>query len=606
MGKLIDCPSIGEHKDSKKFSAHQSNQNNYNNDIKDNEPFNAMNSTTFEGIIDHSQKIMESRDINNVKQNNEYNKKIENDKAIKGEIEKVKNENEEQIVNNNQVEEVNLQKLFQYKCLNENIQLKSKIKILKKKYNNIGFMKEKQSEYINEKKNLQSEIKALNKQNKDYIDLLNKEKNTYYNEKIKLEKEKNDINNRLNENILLLNQVNNEYSSEKIMLQNKITKLNNYCEKLKEENKEFKNQNKLSADRILILENKIAELSEVIIVGLDNIGATCYMNATLQSLSNTEKLTDYFLKEEHQLIPQTMSYEYQKVVKKLWNKKNNKKSYAPHSFKELLSKENSLFEGINANDSKDLINFLLEKFHQELNSTKANNTYNNMAISQQDQLDEKKMLNLFFLDFKNKYCSIISDLFYGVMETKSQCQGCNLTKYNFQIYSFIEFPLEQVNMYCIMNGLKSNNDTNNPDVSLGECFNYYCKTDLMNGDNQMYCNICKANCNALYSTNLYSLPNNLIINLNRGKNAIYQCNVKFPEKLNLFNFVSSREGNTYFELYAVISHIGPSSMSGHFIAYCKHKKDKKWYKYNDSFVEPCQQKEEFRNGMPYILFYQAL
>ena len=47
-------------------------------------------------------------------------------------------------------------------------------------------------------------------------------------------------------------------------------------------------------------------------------------------------------------------------------------------------------------------------------------------------------------------------------------------------------------------------------------------------------------------------------------------------------------------------------MSGHFIDYCKHKKDKKWYKYNDSFVEPCQQKEEFRNGMPYILFYQAL
>ena len=32
-----------------------------------------------------------------------------------------------------------------------------------------------------------------------------------------------------------------------------------------------------------------------------------------------------------------------------------------------MSKENPLFAGIQANDSKDLINFLLERFHQELN-----------------------------------------------------------------------------------------------------------------------------------------------------------------------------------------------------------------------------------------------
>jgi ubiquitin C-terminal hydrolase len=302
-----------------------------------------------------------------------------------------------------------------------------------------------------------------------------------------------------------------------------------------------------------------------------------------------------------------MSSEYYIVVKNLWDKKNNKKSYAPHSFKNLLSKENPLFEGVNANDSKDLINFLLERFHQELNSIDAESIQNNnIIINQQDQLDEQKMLNLFLFEFKKKYRSIISDLFYGVMETKSQCKGCNCMKYNFQVYSFIEFPLEQVNNYYIVNGLKVNNNNTNPDVNLLECFNYYCKVDLMNGDNQMYCNICKINCDALYSTSLYSLPNNLIINLNRGKNAIYNCKVNFPEKLNLLDFVTFQEGNTYFELYAVISHLGPSSMSGHFIAYCKHKKDKMWYKYNDSIVERCAQKDEFRSGMPYILFYQAL
>ena len=332
------------------------------------------------------------------------------------------------------------------------------------------------------------------------------------------------------------------------------------------------------------------------------------MNATLQSLYNTSNLSEYFLEKYKEDKNKIMANEYYTVVKNL-SEKNDAKSYAPHSFKNVLSRESPLFEGVNANDSKDLINFLIERFHQELNEIKTNKLDNNQLITQQDQLNEKKMLDLFLIDFKAKFNSVISNLFYGVMETKSKCQGCNSIKYNFQVFSFLEFPLEQVNKYCYTYHLRDNytsNNNSNPDVDLYECFNYYGHLDLMNGENQMYCNICKRNCDAFYQTNLYSLPNYLIINLNRGKGAVYQCKVNFPEKLNLLNFVTYQDGNTYFELYAVICHHGPSSMSGHFIAYCKNKIDKKWYIYNDSIVLPCQKKEEYRNGMPYILFYQAL
>ena len=333
------------------------------------------------------------------------------------------------------------------------------------------------------------------------------------------------------------------------------------------------------------------------------------MNATLQSLSNTSKLTHYFLKIFN-YIPsdynKRMSNEFYIVIKNLWDIKNHKNGFAPHSFKNVLSQENPLFAGIQANDSKDLINFLLERFHKELNEA-TNQQNNNYLITQVDQLDENKMRHLFFNEFKTKYRSIISNLFYGIMETKSKCQGCQKIKYNFQVYSFLEFPLEQVNKYCMTLGKRNKNQNNskNPDVDLYECFNYYGNVELMKGDNQMYCNICQRNCDALYATNLYSLPNYLIINLNRGKGAVYECKVNYPEKLNLLNFVTLQHGNTYFELYSVISHIGPSSMSGHFVAYCKHDLDKKWYKYNDSIVTPCK-KGEYNEGMPYILFYKAV
>ena len=353
--------------------------------------------------------------------------------------------------------------------------------------------------------------------------------------------------------------------------------------------------------------------NEPILVGLNNIGATCYMNATLQALSNTDKLSEYFLKNykyDKDDKKKIMSNEFFKVIDNLWKFENNSKSYSPYDFKETLSQENPLFAGIAANDSKDLINFLLERLHTELNVIKNDIVFNeNYVIAPNDQLNEQTMLNLFTKEFAVKYNSIISNLFYGLLETKSQCQGCKNIKFNFQIYSFIEFPLERVNLYCFNMGKRNNynmNSNKNPDVDLYECFEYYGNFDLMTGDNQMYCNICNCLCDALYGTLLYSAPNYLIINLNRGRGAVYECKVNFPEQLNIFNFVTYKNGNTVFELYAVICHLGPSSMSGHFVAYCKNKRDKKWYLFNDGMVSKCNNPYEYQNGMPYILFYQVL
>ena len=188
-----------------------------------------------------------------------------------------------------------------------------------------------------------------------------------------------------------------------------------------------------------------------------------------------------------------MANEYYDLVLNLWNRANNNKSFGPDSFKRALNNENPLFAGIAANDSKDLINFLLEKFHQELNQVDGSGTSDDGNLNCQNQFNEQTMLNLFFKDFQNKFKSIISDLFYGTIETKSQCLNCRLTKYNFQVCSFLGFPLQEVNKYCCSRGkrLLFNYDGTNPDVDLYECFDYYMKVDRMSGENQMYCNVCK-------------------------------------------------------------------------------------------------------------------
>ena len=100
------------------------------------------------------------------------------------------------------------------------------------------------------------------------------------------------------------------------------------------------------------------------------------MNATLECLSNINELTKYFL-DEYTFDPndknKVMSNEYYEVIKNLWNEKNNNGSYSPTNFKNVLSIENPLFAGYAANDSKDLINFLIERLHTELNKSNSQN-----------------------------------------------------------------------------------------------------------------------------------------------------------------------------------------------------------------------------------------
>ena len=83
---------------------------------------------------------------------------------------------------------------------------------------------------------------------------------------------------------------------------------------------------------------------------------------------------------------------------------------------------NSLFQGVQANDSKDLINFLLEQLQTELNiiSEKINNNENNATMN--IQKNKNKLYELFLNNYKTNYNSIISDSFYGSIQTQSICQ----------------------------------------------------------------------------------------------------------------------------------------------------------------------------------------
>ena len=304
------------------------------------------------------------------------------------------------------------------------------------------------------------------------------------------------------------------------------------------------------------------------------------------------------------------------MIEKLWPSPSRVTSlnyYAPEEFKNKISEMNPLFKGIAANDAKDLVNFIIMTLHEELNKAKNINNlnYNNMML---DQRNQNLMFQTFAQNFMNNNRSIVSDLFYGINCNITQCGGCNTKTFNFQTYFFIVFPLEEVRKYKLnyqFNNFNNQfnynfNNINNNVVTIFDCFNYDKKINVMSGDNSMYCNYCKRNCPSSMCTVLTTCPEVLILLLNRGKGKEFDVKILFNENLDLNQYVQYNNAGTFYHLIGVISHIGDSSMSGHFIAYCKDPILNKWHKYNDAIVTDVNnfEQEVVNFAMPYLLFYQ--
>ena len=370
------------------------------------------------------------------------------------------------------------------------------------------------------------------------------------------------------------------------------------------------------------------------LIGLNNIGATCFMNSTLQCLSQTKDLTNYFLNEKNnnKIINNNIALEnrnniqlspiYSELIKKLWEK-NGSQSFSPNNFMNTIEMMNPLFKQGQAGDSKDFIIFILEQIHKELKKSVKNNNNNNINEEPLNQYDKNNAFNHFFKEFQNE-CSVISDIFFGFTETTNECLNCkniynsqglnNPICYNYQIFNCLIFPLEEVKNMKNNNSFQYNNFNNNYNqmnqnnrVNLYECFFYNQKTELFTGENRNYCNNCKQLFDSLYTSRIFISPNVLVIILNRGKGNIYDVKLDFTEMIDIGQFVLQKEKpNMVYNLYGVITHIGQSGPSAHFMAACKSPIDNHWYRFNDAMINPITnfQKEVIDFGTPYILFYQ--
>jgi hypothetical protein len=223
------------------------------------------------------------------------------------------------------------------------------------------------------------------------------------------------------------------------------------------------------------------------VVGLYNMGNTCYLNSSVQCISHTPILREYFtsktyLRDINKANPMGHGGQLAQVsavlINSLWKRFNQHTphptnrikapgSYAmvqapsltPKTFKESLGRFSEHFAGNEQHDAQELLAFLLDGLSEDLNRI-VDKPYIEQPDS--DGRPDSELAEIWWSNHLKREMSIVVALFTGQYKSLLTCRTCGYESARFEPFTFLQLPLPEddyLSVSLVLYPLKDGADT---------------------------------------------------------------------------------------------------------------------------------------------------
>ncbi|KAG5593506.1 hypothetical protein H5410_044020 [Solanum commersonii] len=180
------------------------------------------------------------------------------------------------------------------------------------------------------------------------------------------------------------------------------------------------------------------------LAGLSNLGNTCFMNSALQCLVHTPPLVEYFLQDYTDEINRQnplgmhgeLALAFGELLRKLWS--SGRTPVAPRAFKGKLGRFAPQFSGYNQHDSQELLAFLLDGLHEDLNRVKQKPYF---ETKDSDGRPDEEVANELWRYHRARNDSVIVDICQGQYKSTLVCPDCNKISITFDPFMYLSLPL---------------------------------------------------------------------------------------------------------------------------------------------------------------------
>lgn len=372
------------------------------------------------------------------------------------------------------------------------------------------------------------------------------------------------------------------------------------------------------------------------VVGLRNLGNTCFMNSVLQSLSNIQEFSCYFntmpsletgkhkqkayhsrsMKEN--LDDVFVVEELRKVLLNLSQGGDGSKgAISPECLFLVIWKVVPQFRGHRQHDAHEFLRYMLDRLHTELQQVSIPVDISSTSTQKAGEIKANpyNVPALSHLQAKGRN-SIVTNVFGGVLQSEVRCLICGVEskKHDPFLDLSLDIPEKFYNKDPPDNTDSKDKDGNGPACNISDCLSSFTEVEELTETELYYCSSCKCKQKSTKRFWIRRLPNVLCLHIKRFRwNNFYRTKIdlriSFPIKsLDMSQFVlnngpetrRSNSSSNIYDLAAVIVHHGNGSSCGHYTSFAIN--NGVWMHFNDHTVKEVSS-AAVAECKPYILFY---